>query len=131
MRKKLIISLAIFACITSIGAKPDNSIHFEEQGFQKMKATAYCMGHHTANGDAVYVGGCAASSEHLGDLAIIYTADGKYLGMYVCNDTGGEPIENGYVIDLYRKNQTHCKNFMRLIAPSNYTVWVKFIDGEG
>ena len=136
MRKGLIILLAIIACITMIGAERkeqtyDNSIDFEGQGFQKMKATAYCMGHHTANGDAVYTGGCAASSEHLGDVAIIYTAKGEYLGMYYCNDTGGQPIEDGYVIDLYRKNLTQCQMFMRLIAPSDYTVWVKYVKGNG
>ena len=137
MRKVILIALSLVICIVSIGAERkeeipyDNTIDFEEQGFEKMTATAYCMGHHTANGSSVHVGGCAVSSEHLGDIAIIYTIGGEFLGYYECNDTGGEPIESGYVIDLYRTNETQCKSLMKLIASDNYKVWVKYIKGVG
>ena len=129
----LIISLIVnVACCRGERIPYDNSIDFEQQGFQKIRATAYCMGHHTANGSPVHSGGCAASREHLGDVAIIYTIDGDFLGYYECNDLGGtEAIENGYVIDLYRCNLTQCESFMKLIAKNDYRVWVKYVKGVG
>ena len=129
----LIVSLIINLACARCEEKPkDNTIDFEAQGFQKLSATAYCMGHHTANGSPVHPGGCASSREHLGDVAIIYTIDGNFLGYYECNDLGGtEGIQNGYVIDLYRSNLTQCQSFMKLIAANDYKVWVKYIEGEG
>lgn len=101
-------------------------IDWEAQGFTKMKTTAYVMGHHTANGSAVHNGGCAASAEHMGDVAILYTLDGTYLGMYECNDTGGtEGIQNGYVIDIYRQNMTQAENYMRITGGKVYVKWIK------
>ena len=79
MRKGIIITIAIIACIFSIGAtryEPhQEEIDFAGQGFVKMHTTAYCMGHHTANGSKVHTGGCACNP-HLGDVAIVYTLDG-------------------------------------------------------
>ena len=75
---------------------------------QLMYTTAYYQGEITANGSKVHHGG-AACNPHLGDVAIVYTVDGKYLGTYEINDTGGtEGLHNGTVIDVYRKNLTMC-----------------------
>ena len=94
-----------------------------------MYATAYCMGHHTANGSKVHEGGCACSPEHLGDVAIVYTLEGNFLGYYECNDTGGtEGLNAGTVIDIYRCNYTRCQSFMKL---TRGRVWVKWVKGKG
>ena len=134
MRKVILLIFAIIVCIVSVGAErrePHNeSIDWEAQGFQKMHATAYCMGHHTANGSAVHEGGCACNP-HLGEVAIVYTTSGQYLGMYECNDTGSAPgLVAGRTIDIYRCNLTRCQSFMKAIG-TNGTVYVKWVKGDG
>lgn len=100
-------------------------IDWQAQGFEVMATTAYCMGHHTANGSKVHSGGCACNT-HVGDVAIIYTVDGRYLGIYECNDTGAtQGLQNGTVIDVYRKNLTQCESWMRLTGGKVYVLWVK------
>lgn len=129
MRKAIVILFAVLVCIVSVGAErrePHNeSIDFEAAGFQKMHTTAYCMGEVTANGSKVHTGGCACNP-HLGDVAIVYTLDGKYLGIYECNDTGGtQGLQNGTVIDVYRKNLTMCETWMKITGGKVYVLWVK------
>ena len=132
MRKGIIITIAIIACIFSIGAtryEPhQEEIDFVGQGFVKMHTTDYCMGHHTANGSKVHTGGCACNP-HLGDVAIVYTLDGQFLGYYECNDTGStDGLTNGTVIDVYRNNLTQCEMYMKITGGK---VWVKWIEGNG
>lgn len=126
-QKIKVICLTLLICGLSVGAgaKPKAEL----DGFEVMSATAYCMGTTTYNGSKVHEGGCAASKEHLGDVAIVYTLDGTFLGYYECNDTGGtEGLNNGYVIDVYRKNLTRCQMFMKVTKGK---VLVKWVHGQG
>ena len=126
------IALVLVLAIVSIGAERmephQEEIDFTAQGFTKMATTAYCMGEITANGSKVHSGGCACSREHIGDVAIVYTLDGDFLGYYECNDTGGGGVKAGTVIDIYRCNLTQCKSYMKITKGK---VWVKWIKGEG
>jgi hypothetical protein len=120
MRKVLIVIFCIF-CALSIGA----GTRVDTSNMQLMHTTAYYKGHHTANGSKVHIGGCACNP-HLGDVAIIYTVDGQYLGMYECNDTGAtQGLQNGTVIDVYRKNLTQCETWMKITGGKVYVLWVK------
>jgi len=134
MKRGTVLVLLVAVLLISQGAERhephQESIDWKAQGFQKMHATAYCVGHHTANGSAVHGGGCACNP-HLGDLAIVYTLDGKFLGYYECNDTGGtQGLQNGTVIDIYRKNLTQCQMLMKLLG-AEQKVYVKWIEGNG
>lgn len=136
MRKCTCLIFLLIICALSLGCiggvPRQEYIDFEEQGFTKMYATAYFMGHHTANGSAVHEGGCACSPEHLGDVAIVYTLDGNFLGYYECNDTGGtEGLKAGTVIDIFRCNYTRSKSLMRIVGRNGGKVWVKWIKGKG
>lgn len=135
MKRIFIIAFVLIIWIASIGAERneplqnDGHIDFEAAGFQKMATTAYCMGHHTADGSPVHEGGCAINAEHLGQIAIVYTTDGNFLGYYEVNDVGGtEGLKAGRVIDIYRCNLTRCESYMKVTQGK---VWVKFIDGNG
>ena len=134
MRKGIIITIALLACIFFIGASRrephQEEIDFVGQGFVKMSATAYCVGHHTADGSAVFEGGCASSLDHIGDVAIVYTIDGEFLGYYFCNDTGGEKVRSGEILDIYRSDYQRCKEFMQKIGKEQ-VVYVRWIDGKG
>ena len=130
MKKTIMIIILICAVLInsgSIKAEEDiPQIDWQAEGFQKISVTAYCCGHHTANGSAVHNGGCAASAEHMGDVAILYTMDGTFLGYYECNDAGGtDAIRNGCVVDIYRQNLTQAKNFMRITGGKAYIKWIK------
>lgn len=134
MRKAIVTIIVVLICILSIGAERneplqnDGYIDFEAAGFQMMHTTAYCMGHHTANGSKVHTGGCACNP-HLGDVAIVYTIDGKYLGIYECNDKGGtDGLKAGTVIDVYRPTYTMCESWMKLTGGKVYVLW---IEGNG
>lgn len=136
MRKGLIILFCIIVCIVSVGAErinPINSqIDFEGQGFTQMSSTAYCVGHHTADGSAVFEGGCACSLDHIGDVAIVYTLGGEFIGYLICNDTGkeGGGVRAGNVLDVYKPDIESCKAYMSRIGKSQ-RVWVRWIDGKG
>lgn len=108
-------------------------IDWQAQGFEVMATTAYCMGHTTANSSKVHAGGCACSRDHIGDVAIVYTLDGDFLGYYECNDTGAGGVAAGTVLDIYRKNLTQCQSYMRITQTNNGTnkVYVKWIHGNG
>lgn len=128
MRKKIIAGLiAVFMMALPCSAQETD--FFTENGFQKVRTTAYCSGTTTANGSPVHYGGCAGSPEHMGDIALLYLPDGYFIGAFEVNDTGGEAIRNGYVIDVYFPTLFECKEYMRLVG--NGRVYVKYIHGEG
>ena len=124
----LLIALLVMSQGAERGEPHQEAIDWEANGFQKMYATAYYTGHHTANGSAVHTGGCACNP-HVGDVAIVYTLDGNFLGYYECNDKGGtEGLYAGTVIDIYRNNLTQCQMFMKITGGK---VYVKWIEGDG
>jgi len=129
----LVIFFALVAVVSLGAARGEirrNDIAFESQGFTKMHTTAYCVGHHTANGSAVHEGGCACSIDHIGDVAIVYTLDGEFLGYLECNDTGAEGggVRAGNVLDVYRTDLERCQAWMDRTGGK---VWVKWIHGNG
>lgn len=130
----VIITLAI-GLLATIRVKARNGyfdqssiFESEEVTLQKMHTTAYCVGHHTANGSAVHIGGCACNT-HLGDIAIVYTTDGEYLATLECNDTGStEGLKAGKVIDVYFPTYEECEAWMAKTSGKVMVLWVK---GEG
>lgn len=136
MKRITIIILAFILWIVSIGAVKKNPINskidFEGQGFVKMKTTAYCVGHHTADGSAVFEGGCASSLDRIGMVAIVYSTGGDFLGYYIVNDTGAEGggVRRGEVLDIYRSDLERCQDWMDTVGESQ-SVWVRFVDGKG
>lgn len=141
MRKGLMIILVLIICIVSVGAERreripnQEQIDFEGQGFVKMYSTAYCVGHHTANGSAVHEGGCASSIDRIGNVAIVYTLDGEFIGYLEVNDTGkeGGGVRAGEVLDVFKSDLDRCQEYMDFLYEHSGSgmVWVKFIEGDG
>lgn len=128
----MIASILLLACV-SISAPisaSDLSHSFEISGtmFHRMKATAYCLKGKTATGCHTRKGICAASSEHFGQLAMVYEDDGGYpgdfIGYFECKDTGGKSVSSGYVIDLWLPTYNECIQF------GSKDVLVVWIDGN-
>lgn len=120
MKKKIVALLMIVCILTPIKAS------CEVDGLQKIKCTAYCCGEITANGSKVHEGGIAASAEHMGDVAELYTLDDEFLGYFEVNDAGGtDAIRNGYVIDVYRESYDRCVDWMKLTQGKVKVRWIK------
>lgn len=125
---KKILILVLLVLLIPINAKAEE-LDLSQDGFVKMRTTAYCMGEVTCTGKTVREGIAAVNRERIGLCAIIYTTDGDPLGYYECEDTGSaNGIVTGKVIDVYRSTYQQCKNYMAL---TQGWVWVKFIHAEG
>lgn len=133
MRQKIIFFL-VLVWVLSIGAERGEphreSLDFEAAGFIKMHTTAYILQGTTADGGHTRPYICASSIDHIGDVAIVYTLNGEYLGMYECTDTGkeGGGVRAGRTLDVWRKNMTQATNYMRITGGQVYVKWIK---GEG
>lgn len=86
---------------------------------RKCWATAYCDYGTTASGTTTTEGRTlAATPKDYGKTAFLYLDDGdgiirqdNFIGQYVCEDTGGEPIKKGYVVDIYMTDYDRCMQF--------------------
>lgn len=83
----------------------------------KMTATAYCINGQTATGTQTRVGIAASKPSWFGKtISVYWMKDGKpstLMGKYVVEDTGGEPIRNGRVIDIWMPTEDECFAFGR------------------
>lgn len=82
-------------------------------------ATAYCITGTTASGSQTTEHRTVASkTEWFGMRMLIWEDDGdgiikpeNFIGDYVVEDTGGQPIRNGNVVDIYMPDYIDCKQF--------------------
>ena len=125
MRKGIaffLIAVLLFSCGAS-RREPVNSVDTSQM--QKMYTTAYCLHGVTATGGTTRPG-IAACNTHLGEIALLYTTSGEYLGMYEITDTGStKGLQKGNVIDVWRSNYTQCQSWMSLTNGKVYVKWVK------
>lgn len=103
-------------------------IDWEAQGFKKMHTTAYILTGRTANGGTTRPG-IAAANGHLGEMAVIFSIEGEYLGSYEVTDVGGSPgMKAQKVIDIWQPDMEHAYEWM---ARSGGVCYVQFIKGNG
>lgn len=93
----------------------------------QMQATAYCLNGTTATGTQTRIGVAASKPEWFGRKVAVYRKgkDGypaEKIGEYTIEDTGGKPIRNGSVIDLWFPTYDECIQFGRK------NVFVYFLD---
>lgn len=82
-------------------------------------ATAYCLTGKTASGTWTTEGRTVAGQRiHFGKRVFIWLDDGSgqiladnFLGSYVIEDTGGETIRSGKVLDIYMPDKEACVEF--------------------
>lgn len=120
-------SFTIGACRREIPPEPaDNTVDTSEM--ELMYTTAYCLRGITASGGTTRPG-IAACNTHLGDVALVYSTSGVFLGAYEITDTGAtDGLTSGRVLDVWRANKTHAKGWMKLTGGKIYVKWIK---GEG
>lgn len=82
-------------------------------------ATAYCKSGTTASGTTTTENRTVAGQrKDFGKTVHIWTDDGdgeikaeNFIGSYVIEDTGGEPIRRGRVLDIYMPELEDCRQF--------------------
>jgi 3D (Asp-Asp-Asp) domain-containing protein len=76
-----------------------------DDAYIEMQATAYCIDGTTATGTHTRKGICAGKREWFGKTAVVYADNhgeiGDLIGIYKVEDTGGDPIRNGKVLDIW------------------------------
>lgn len=99
----------------------------------EVKATAYCYNSgQTATGTVPMEGRTLAGKrEWFGKTVVVWENKGNgiepqnYIGTFICEDTGGEPIKKGYVVDVFIKDESRAKIF------GSKDVIIQIIDAEG
>lgn len=85
--------------------------------YHSMIATAYCLTGSTATGTTPRLGVAASKPSWFGKQVNVYTNNagqpGKLIGTYTIEDTGGEPIRTGSVIDIWLPTEDECFQFGR------------------
>lgn len=88
-----------------------------EKRYHSMIATAYCLTGSTATGTTPRVGVAASKPSWFGKRVNVYQNDsgqpGVLIGTYTVEDTGGAPIRNGSVIDIWLPDEDTCFQFGR------------------
>lgn len=94
---------------------------------QEVKFTYYIWtGNHTASGVYPTIGMVASNNEHLGDIAMLYTADKEFIGYFECTDTGGtQGLKKGKVIDIYAHDMTTVYKFADEYGTNGYVLWIE------
>ena len=95
------------------------STSIKTEAAERCWATAYCKTGTTASGTQTTEYRTVAGKREWFGMAIhIWLDDGdgiqkqeNYLGRYIVEDTGGDPIRRGRVIDIYMPDKDDCKQF--------------------
>ncbi len=99
----------------------------------KAWATAYNIKGTTATGTQTTQGKTVASKrEWFGNTMYVWEDDGtgqikpnNFIGVFTVEDTGGQTIQNGSVIDIYMSDYEECKQF------GSKRVIIQVVESEG
>lgn len=134
MRKIVVIGILLVSLVINQGACPFEpselafDIGWEEQGFSQIDTTGYIITGTTSSGVHTHYG-VAACNPHLGEVAILYTVDGHYLGTFIVADTGSNSkLVNGTSIDVWMPSYDVAKAWMTV---TQGRVMCKFVQGVG
>lgn len=98
---------------------------------QKVRCTCYLpTGNKTYDGTVPYEGICASNRDHLGDVAVLYSVDGEFIGFFECRDIGGhQKLRNGTAIDIYRDSMDRAWKWVGEWGDYVYVYWIEEVDG--
>ena len=99
-------------------------------GCEVVRCTCYTpTGNKTADGTIPYEGICASNRAHLGMVAVVWTQDGEFCGIFECRDTGGhEGLKNGTRIDIFRNDMQGVREWQKTVGD---WVIVQWVSGNG
>lgn len=103
----------------------------DDPSLEYIRTTVYYAkeGAKTATGKEARYGIIAYKPEYYGRTCILYTADMEYIGVFECEDTGGERVRTGRVLDVYTGTTIDtCYDWVDEYGTHCYMQW---IDAEG
>lgn len=94
---------------------------------QEVKISCYLpTGNNTYTGQKPYVGGCAVNKEHLGQTAMLFDAEFRFLGYWEVNDIGGNSLlRQGKAVDIFQETIDDAREFIRENGDHGYVVWLE------
>lgn len=93
---------------------------------QKVRCTCYLpTGNKTADGTVPYEGICASNRDHLGDVALLYSLEGEFIGFFECRDIGGNrKLRNGTAVDIFRNDWDSIHEWQQEVGDYCYIFWI-------
>lgn len=124
IRKVITLTLLMMVCLPT-------KVKAEE--VLNIKATAYCYNSGTTATGTIPKEGrtLAGKREWFGKIACVWEDKGNgiepenFIGSFIVEDTGGEPIRKGYVVDVFIEDYEEAKKF------GSKNVIVVLIDAKG
>lgn len=94
---------------------------------QKVRATCYLpTGNKTADGTEPYFGICASNRDHLGDICLVWTMEGEWIGYFECRDVGGHKmLRNGTAIDIFQPDMESAKEWIATYGDYVNIIWIE------
>jgi hypothetical protein len=94
---------------------------------ERVRCTCYLpTGNKTADGTIPFEGICASNRDHLGDVALVWSEAGEFIGYFECRDIGGNrKLRNGTAIDIFRDDMSRAKEWVSTYGDYVYIIWVE------
>jgi hypothetical protein len=83
----------------------------------------------TATGKTARYGMVAYDPAYFGKTCILYTTDMEYIGVFECEDTGGERVKTGKVLDVY--TGTTLESCYEWVEQNGTHCYVQWVESEG
>lgn len=117
--------LGILLVFTMMAVEPENT----EPELELIRTTVYDgPTDTTATGRKAEYGIVAYRPDYYGKCCILYTADMEYIGIFEYQDTGGENVRTGKVLDVYCPTRQACYEW---VAENGEFCYVQWVESEG
>ena len=123
--KKIILALATLLMLSPLTVSAQDEI---EGALPLIRTTVYYAheGAKTATGKTARYGMVAYKPEYFGKTCILYTEDMRYIGIFECEDTGGERVRTGRVLDVYTGTTIDsCYDWANEYGTHCYVQWIE------
>ena len=94
---------------------------------QEIRISCYLpTGNATYSGQMPYVGGCAVNKEHLGQTAMLFDSEYRFITFLEVNDIGGNKLlRQGKAVDVFQETMEDAKEFIRTNGDHGFVVWLE------
>lgn len=126
--KKALAMIASLLMLTPLTVTAEDDI---AGSLPLIRTTVYYAkeGAKTATGKTARYGMVAYDPAYFGKTCILYTEDMRYIGIFECEDTGGERVRTGRVLDVY--TGTTLESCYEWVEQNGTHCYVQWVESEG
>lgn len=126
--KKIMTAVAIALMLSPLSVLAEDDI---AGSLPLVRTTVYYAkeGAKTATGKEARYGIVAYDPDYFGKTCILYTEDMRYIGIFECEDTGGENVKAGRVLDVY--TGTTLESCYDWVEENGTHCYVQWVESEG